>query len=697
MWSNDSYLTAGDVFSNPTWGTVIKLTQQLSPTLLNETALNVNGNTIDITPIAAPGASITQPDGWTAVGIFTGNNAGNRLPSIDFSGAPNTNWTVNYWPWRNSYLNYQIRDDLSLTKGSHAFKFGFGYMRNDKNQQQQADTQGDYTFSETAYSKDAYANFLLGFASSYQQLNQQSIFHWLNNTYSIYGQDNWHVLPRLTLNLGLRWDLLPHVYEKNNRTSNFLPGDFNPADAQTPNSTTGQLDPTGPGFSQPAGAPVPFYLNGVQLAGVNGFPRGIVKNFYGTVQPRVGFAYDLFGDGKTVIRGGYGMFFERIQGNDIYGTDTNPPNAYQPNVSSVYFSNPNTSNLTGQTATAPFFPGNFQNLAYNYHNPATNQFSLGVQREVAPSVVAVIQYVGMTAWHQNVERAINTLPLTDPNNPANPYDERQAVNLGGNANLYRIYAGFGGITQIENSTNGNYNSLQAALRMQKRHGLSLQFSYTYSHEIDIQSGDLGSTNQQGSGSELSNPFNTYYDHGSGTIDQRHVFSANYIYDLPFFLHSQSALTRSLLGGWQISGITAANSGHPINPTYSPDTLGLGGGTTNRPNLVNRVSYPKKQLAWFNTSAFGAPTSPWAGGPNQGFGTAGKDAITGPGLFNWNLSLFKVFRITESMNIQLRAESYNTFNHTEWNGIDTGFTDSNFGQITSTNDPRTFQFGGKFQF
>ena len=106
--------------------------------------------------------------------------------------------------------------------------------------------------------------------------------------------------------------------------------------------------------------------------------------------------------------------------------------------------------------------------------------------------------------------------------------------------------------------------------MQKKHGLSLQFSYTYSHEIDIQSGDLGSTNQQGSGGLLSNPFNTYYDHGSGIIDQRHVFSANYIYDLPFFLHSQSALTRSLLGGWQISGITAANSGHPINATYSPD-------------------------------------------------------------------------------------------------------------------------------
>ncbi len=711
MWSNNSYVTTGDVFQNPSWGTVIKLTQAISPTVLNETGLNVNGNTINITPAGI----YAQPSGWNAVGIFSGNNALNRLPSIDFSGAPNTNWTINYWPWKNSYLNYQIRDDLSLTKGKHAFRFGFGYMRNDKNQQQQADTQGDYTFSQNAYSKDAYANFLLGFASSYQQLNQQSVFHWLNNTYSMYGQDNWHVLPRLTLNLGLRWDLLPHVYEKNNRTSNFVPGDFNPANAQSPSAADGTLNPNGPGFSQPAGAPVPFYLNGVQLAGVNGFPRGIVNNQYGTLQPRLGFAYDLFGNGKTVIRGGYGMFFERVQGNDIYGTDTNPPNAYQPSVSNVYFSNPNTSANTGQTASAPFFPSNFSSLAYQYHNPGTNQFSLGVQHELAPSVVMQIQYVGMTAWHQNDERAINTLPLTntDAADPSNPYYDRQGVagqlpnpakpgtNLPAfNANLYRQYQGFSNITQTENITNASYNSFQAGIRMLNRHGFTIQLSYTWSHEIDIQSGDLTSTNQQGSGGQISNPFNIEYDRGSGTIDRRNVFSANYIYNVPFFLHSQSALSRALLGGWQFSGITTAQSGNPVNVTYSPDTLGLGGNTTNRPNFqASARSYPKKQLAWFNTSAFSAPVGPWAGGGNQGFGDAHKDAIVGPGLFNWNLSLFKDFHLTkgEGPVIQLRAESYNTFNHTEWNNIDTGFTDGNFGQVTSTYDPRTFQFGGKFMF
>jgi len=690
MWSGDSYTTVGNVFSNPTWASVIKLTQTLSPSMLNETSLNVNGNTIDVTPAGI----YQQPSGWSATTFFTGNNALNRLPQLQLGAPLGTTWTALYWPWHNSFLDYQIRDDLSWNKGKHSFRFGASYMRMDKNQQFQQNTQGNFVFG-TDFSGDAYLNFLLGFSDSFQQLQSQETDHWLNNTYSGYVQDNWRVTPRLTLNLGVRYDALPHVYEKNNRIANFVPADFNPANAQTPDPSTGALNPNGPGFSQPAGAAVPFYLNGMQLAGQNGFPRGVVQNFWGTVQPRLGFAFDPLGNGKTVVRGGAGLFFERIQGNDAYDADTNPPFAYQPQASSVYFSNPNTSDLTGGTASTPTFPAGVVALAYHYPIPATAQFSLGIQHELAPSLIILTQYVGSTGWHQDDIRAINTLPLND-------LTDREAVAQGkANANLYRNYLGYSGINQEETASNSNYNSLQAALRMEHKHGLTLQLAYTWSHEIDIQSGDITSFPIAGSGGQVSNPFNLRYDRGSGAIDRRNIFSANYLYESPFFRHSQNGFARELLGGWELSGITQAQSGSPVNVSYSPDVLGLASSATNRPDLVGRAGGPKSQHQWFNTGAFGAPTPAWAqpASPNGGFGSAGKDTVVGPGLFNWNLSLFKSFALTshEGPRFEFRVESFNTFNHTEFNSIDTGFTDGNFGQVTNTYDPRVLQFGGKFLF
>ena len=225
----------------------------------------------------------------------------------------------------------------------------------------------------------------------------------------------------------------------------------------------------------------------------------------------------------------------------------------------------------------------------------------------------------------------------------------------------------------------------------------MQGSYTWSHQIDY---STNGTDLQ----SLSNPFNTEYDRGSGAFDKRHIFNANYIYDLPFLKNSNNFAEREFLSGWQVSGITIANSGSPVPITYSTDTIGIGGGPTNRANLVQGVSTrgTKTYGEYFNTAAFSAPTAPWAGGDtssvNQGFGNSGKDKVIGPGRFNTNLSLFKSFPIHgESVRFQFRAESFNIFNHTQFQNLQNSFTAGNFGQVTSTWDARKFQFGGKLLF
>ncbi|HEX3986191.1 MAG TPA: TonB-dependent receptor [Acidobacteriaceae bacterium] len=711
MWSGDSYTTVGDVFNNPSWGAAVRLTQAISPTLLNETGLYVNGNTISVQPAGI----YAQPSGWSATGFFSGNNADNRMPQVAFSGGPlNTTWTDIYWPWHNSYLDYQLRDDVSWTKGKHLMKFGFSFMREDKNQQQQADTEGDYSFNGAQFSGDSYVNFLLGFASSYDQLESLNTDHWLNNTYSFYAMDNWHVTPKLTLNLGFRYDLLPHVYEKNNRVANFNPAAYDPANAAV-FSTAGTLctsaadagcSGASPGLSTVDGHT--YYLNGMELAGAGGVPRGLVMNDYFTPEPRLGFAYDIFGNGRTVLRGGIGLFYERVQGNDIYNLSTNPPFSYQPSVNNVYFSDPHMNDLTGASSTVPIAAASMSNLDYYYPNPGTAQYSLGVQHQLAPSVLLAVQYVGSGGWNQDDLREINDLALSElPEREAVATNCKGYVAVGGvtacpdsDANLWRPYRGFSNMRQEENATNFNYNSLQAALRMDNRHGLSVQLAYTYSHEIDIQSADLTTSTEAGTGGTLSDPYNPKYDRGSGNFDRRHIFNANYVYNLPFFSHS-SGFARTAAGGWTFSGITQVEAGSPANIYYNgPDTLGLGGNTANRPNVVGPRGYPKSQAQWFSTTAFADPVAPWNGGANNGFGTARKDAVVGPGFFNWNLSLYKDFAFTshtEGPRFQLRVESFNTFNHTEFNSIDTGTNDSTYGQVTNTYDPRELQFGGKILF
>jgi len=263
--------------------------------------------------------------------------------------------------------------------------------------------------------------------------------------------------------------------------------------------------------------------------------------------------------------------------------------------------------------------------------------------------------------------------------------------------LARTYPGFGGMSQITNLLTGSYNSFQIGVRQQNKHGLSFEVDYTYAHEIDDQVGsnDLNTT---------SNPWNLKYDKGSGSLDRRNILNANYTYKIPLFSHS-AGLTHSILGGWELSGTVISESGLPWAGNNTPgsgyaDTVGLGGGYTNRPNITGKPNYVKSKGAagyqWV-TANFSVPTAAWNGGSNLGFGNEGRDAILGPGRTNFTTSVYKSFAFTERARFEMRADSFNTFNHTQFSAFNNTASSGNFGITTNTQDPREFEFGGKIIF
>ena len=688
-WLWASYNTVTSTLVNPANSAAIKLSGTISPNLLVEASINYDGNVINITNSSLA----NKPAGWSVSPYFATDNP--YVPGVGGGwGSPyNVAEDLGSAPWHNAAQDYMPKLDVSYTMGKHAMKFGVSYNRYTKNQQLFGDNEGNWGFG--SLTNDSFMDMLLGLAGSYSQFSAAPIRHYVNQTPSAYAMDNWHVTPRLSLQLGLRYDALPHAWERQNKVANFNP-DLYLSSLAPVWKADGSMDTSGPGFQTVDG--IAYYLNGMGLAGVNGFPPGLVTNDYRTLQPRIGFSEDIFGNGKTIFRGGFGTFFERLQGNDIYNAATAPPFAFNPSANNVYMSTPSKSWVTGATATTPYFAAGIQNLEAEYRAPAVAQFSLGIQREVAPSMIWVIQYVGNIAWHQNIERHINNYPLNtdletrcDAGDSNNNYADYGCSALPNGA-IYRTYNGWGDINQQENTTNGTYSGFQTGLRLQNKWGLSGEIDYTWSHEIDVTSYDLNG---------VSNPFNLKYDKGSGALDRRHIFNANYIYKLPIF-NKSAGLVKSILGGWELAGTALwqtgtipANQGPGLSINYDP--IGLGGGYTNRPDVTGKIKYTKKMGQWFDTSAFSAPVPVWAGGANQGFGNAGKDTIVGPSRVNFSTSLYKSFAVTERAHFELRFESFNTFNHTQPNGLNVSYGSSQFGQVTSVWDPRTMELGGKFIF
>jgi len=704
MWSGDNSPSIGNTFGNPAYSAVVHLTYAIRPTLLNEVGFNYDGNRIHILPAGLYSA----PSGFTegANRLFTGPNADNRIPQINLGGSTGTDYTPNWTPWNNAANDYQLRDDLSWSKGAHQLKFGFGWMIYKKVQDYFAVTQGQFTFNGL-YTGNDFADYLLGYAQQYNEQAVKASGHWNNVNYNLYAQDNWRVNHRLTLNLGLRWDGMPHTYEANHQSANFYPNLYNTADKATFDSAgnicSGATDPgctaASPGLGtspNPILAGLQFYENGIGIGGVNGIPKGLVGGGWANWGPRLGFAYDITGQGKTVVRGGFGMMYDRVQGNDMYDGATNTPFDASPTLHNVSLDNPGLSVLTGATITAaalPILPVGITGIqSANYKLPTTYQYSFGVQQQLGAKTVLGISYVG--AQNRNSSDA------EEVNLPALAAVPGLVASGGAGINQQYNYLGFGGIQLYTNEQSGHYNSLQFDLHGNVTHDLQLQFAYTYAKAIDPNTG----SGYGGDMNNVTNPFVGWkYDVGPSTYVRNNVGFVNFVYQIPFLKNSDNHALRSIVGGWQIAGIVTLESGAPIN-------LGVSGSNAasvipnsgNRPDLTGSISYPKTVNQWFSTSVFSAPAC--ATGPDC-YGSLGMDALRGPARQDWNLSLFKSFVISESRGsrFELRADAFNAWNHTQFKGdvnnggISTSAGSSNFGAVTAAYDPREFQIGAKLVF
>ena len=731
QWSGANVPTVGDTFGNPSYSGVIHTTYAISPTLLNEASFNYNGNRINIIPFAGSGlTSLALPSGYVSTNsrLFTGPNNLNRIPNIDLNGGTGTHFEISSWPWRNKADDYQIRDDISLTKGAHQVKFGASWAIYKKVQDLFGQTQGSFNFDGTFTGND-FADYLLGTSKSYTELAVQDKGYWNNVSWAMYVQDNWRVNRRLTLNLGLRWDGVPHTYEANNRMGNFYPSLYDPAKTATFN-TNGTICSSGNAATDPGCsavspglgtspnsilAGVPLYLNGIGIPGQNGVPKGLVNNHWAAFGPRVGFAYDLTGAGKTVVRGGFGMMYERIQGNDMYNAGPNIPFSLGVTLNSVELVNPSISLGSGTAASRPINAADITGLAVNdYKLPASYQYSVGLQRALNAKSVLSVSYVGNQNRHQNDYSEYNL-----PNASALP----SLIN-GAKYNLAPglPYPGFHSIRLTANEANSHYNAFQVDLNSQVGRDLQLRAYYTLSRTIDPTTAGNG-------GGDLGNVSNPYlgwqYDVGPSGYDRTHNAAFNFIYDIPLLRHSQSRLVRSTVGGWQVSGIVVVESGLPINPQIGGPLGGSGlPNATNRLNASGAISTPHTVGSWFdNTQTFAndpvtgkstlvsvGPFTPPAEGT---FGTLGHNSLRGPGRDNWNLSLFKSFTFSEARGsrLEFRVESFNTWNHTQFNAINRSLSyhfnanfgkylpdgGQQFGQATSAFDPRVFQLGAKLYF
>jgi hypothetical protein len=656
----------------------VSLTDVLSPTMVNEITYNFSSNLIGSNVVGRSRES-DFPGAAGIPEVFPENNAG-VIPQISFTSAvANINTLQGF---NIVYKNQVVRDVFTWVRGNHTLKLGGEWSWESKDENANNITQGLFAFAGTrsrgtsgtislTQTGIAFADFMLGRADSYSEDQFDVTVNLRFGRREFFAQDSWRIRPNLTIDYGVRYQYFTPVTDANNVLTSFDPALYNRANAPTCRTAACAALIRGTGVE----------LNGIAIAGsTSRFGNAISPSDKNNFSPRLGISWDPFKSGRTVIRAGYGLYYDQVLvGIFEQNAFVNPPfnNRATFSGAAVTFSNPSGGAL-GDLPVRDLIAS-----SPDFETPMIQQWSFGIQRELRRNLVAEISYVGTKGDH-----LIRPLDINYPS----PADVSR-VGLA-NANTVRPFLGYRRIQWRETTAKSRYHGLLSSLSYRFATGVSLTASYTWSKNLTDASNDRDAVDFP------QDPLNYRAEYAEARTSRPHIFSASYVYEFPFFRKHPNGLVRGFLGGWEFAGITDISSGQPVARVTS-GASNIAATTGQYPNVV---SDPNSGLAGtidpvsglpyiFDPHAFSAPLAGTYGNAPRAFAR-----LFGRNQTNLTLTKNIYFKNEDRYRLQLRAEAFNVFNKTQFTGVGTVLTTtSTFGLPTGTRLPREFQFGAKLSF
>ena len=683
---------------------VLRYTGVYTPTLVNEFSVGINGrkeaDNIDPESLKANQRSTY---GYTLGQFSPGINPLSLLPDVSFGGVTQgvTRGLDGRTPLFGSRLGFMINDNLTRSFRAHTIKIGFLGEQIISTTPDSNSFNGSFNFGTSANNPldtgFAFANAAVGIYNTYSEATNKLGLTSQAKYFEGFIQDAWKVNRRLTLDIGLRFYRLGGRTVHGDHSSMFVAANYDPKQAVQlvrpaivagkrvgVNPVTGAVYPVSaigaiaPGTGNPD--------NGiVNLETDLSYPRELVDNPGILTAPRFGFAYDPFGKGKTAIRGGFGMFYQRTDSTSV-GPFSQPPLVRTP----IYYF----GNMKDLFASNGFiFPSGVISLDRQQKMPRTMNLTMSVQQEIGFATILNVAYVGSLGRNLMWVQQADPIPLGANFNPANIDPTTGSVLT---AAFLRSRAGFNGVSYRQWGSSSNYHSLQTAVNRRFAKSVEFGVSWTWSKAMDFNDGDTGTV------SSLV-PVRRW-DYGLAGFDRTHVFKLNYLWDLPSLPMKVAKPFDFIVNHWQLSGVTSFISGSPLSVGYS---FVIAKDITGTPDQAARVVVlsnpvlPKGERTFaqnFRTDVFAPPAVGTVG-------NAAKTIMRGPGVSNFDISINKNFKVREWARLQFRAEMYNAFNHTQFSSWDTGarFDTQNkqvnptFGQATAARDPRQMQLALRFLF